>query len=303
MNESVETTSPATTPVRDLSAYDVEQLALDLPKGPTQAEFDEVTSRLPESLDEFIALTNLLPETDEVPLESPWHLAAISLLIEVLTYFWRDRQDFFVGGNMFVYFNTSRLRSEDFRGPDFFYVSGVDRNRPRRSWVVWNEDKYPDLIIELTSPSTARTDRGPKKDLYEQRFRTWEYFIFDPDTNRLEGWRLSDSDQRYHDIPTNERGWMWSNVLQLWLGTWEGDRMGVTNRLWPRFYDAQGQLVLLQAETESQRAEAEHRRAQAEHQRAEAEHQRAEAERQRAEAAEAELARLRALAADKGNLT
>src|SRR5437899_5383183 len=123
------------------------------------------------------AFTRQLPETDGVPLESPWHFASINLLIDILTYLWRDRNDFFCGGNMFVYYSLRHVRSEEFKGPDFFYVSGVDRQRPREFWVVWEEDgKYPDLIIELLSHSTARGDRTTKKELYEKTFRTQEYY-------------------------------------------------------------------------------------------------------------------------------
>ncbi len=215
-------------------------------------------------------LTRQLPETDGVPLESPWHLAAISLAIQVLTYLWRDRDDFFVGGNMFLYYSTRHLRNEEFKGPDFFYVSGVERRRKREFWVVWEEQgNYPDLIIEFLSRSTAETDRTTKKALYEQVFRTPEYFCFDPETNCLEGWRLRDG--AYQELVTDERGWIWSNVLQLWLGTWMGEFQGL-QATWLRFYDAEGKLILHQGE----------------------------AEHQRAEAAEAELARLKALLAQKG---
>ncbi len=34
------------------------------------------------------------------------------------------------------------------------------------------DGKYPDLIIELLSESTATTDRNLKKSLYQDRFRT-----------------------------------------------------------------------------------------------------------------------------------
>lgn len=55
-------------------------------------------------------------------------------------------------------------------GQDFFLVRDVDP-RPRTSWVVWNEDgRYPDLIIELLSDSTAEVDRTEKKRLYQTMF-------------------------------------------------------------------------------------------------------------------------------------
>lgn len=223
-----------------------------------------------------------LPGEDGVPLETAWHRHAMNLLIEVLSYLWRDRDDFYVGGNQFIYYSVRRARNVDFVGPDFFFVAGVDRHRSREFWVVWDEGgRYPDLIVELLSESTADEDRNAKKTLYEQTFRTSEYLCYDPAANRLEGWQLAG--QRYREIQPDERGWLWSEVVQLWAGTWDGEFQG-RQATWPRFYDARGQLVPTGVEAERQRAEAER--------------QKAEAERQRADTAEAELARLRAQLAD-----
>src|SRR4051794_34382936 len=60
-----------------------------------------------------------LVESDGVPIDSPWHRAAIGLLIDSLTEHWRDRDDFYVGGDMFLYFSAEQVRNRDFRGPDF----------------------------------------------------------------------------------------------------------------------------------------------------------------------------------------
>ncbi|MFS0517310.1 Uma2 family endonuclease [Nostoc sp. UIC 10607] len=54
--------------------------------------------------------------------------------------------------------------------------------RSRNSWVIWEEDgRYPDLMIELLSENTADIDRNLKKNLYENRFHTPEYFLFLPE--------------------------------------------------------------------------------------------------------------------------
>src|SRR5947209_5684265 len=127
-----------------------------------------------------------LIESDGVPLESPWHVGAISLLIELLTWYWRARDDFYVGGNMFLYFSEEQARNRDYRGPDFFFVDGINRFPSRPYWAVWQEGgRYPNVIIEFLSPTTAEEDRTTKKRLYERTFRTPEYFCYDPDTQRL----------------------------------------------------------------------------------------------------------------------
>src|SRR5688572_6664925 len=51
-----------------------------------------------------LELGALLPAEDGTPMESPWHRAGTNLLIESITYHWRDRDDYYVGGNMFIYY-------------------------------------------------------------------------------------------------------------------------------------------------------------------------------------------------------
>jgi len=156
-----------------------------------------------------IPLPNVeLIESDGEPLETLWHLAAISLLMDSIHFHLRDRTNYFVGGNMFFYFSQTQARNRDYRGPDFFYVDEVDGRRRRDYWAVWDEDgRYPDVIVELLSPSTAVVDRTVKKELYERTFRTPEYFCYDPATETFEGWRLG-RHGRYEAIVADERGWL-----------------------------------------------------------------------------------------------
>jgi Uma2 family endonuclease len=214
-----------------------------------------------------------MPPTDLIfddgePLETNRHRIAMNTLIRSLQQAWADRNDFFVGGNMFIYYSSTQARNRDFRGPDFFAVLDIDGSIPRQGWVVWEEDgRYPDAIVELMSSSTASADTGTKKAVYERSFRTPDYFVFDPfDPNSLQGWHLATS-QGYQPLVPNERDWLWCETLGFWLGTWEGtiDR---ETAVWLRFYDEAGNLVLLPEEAEHQRAEAERQRAEAERQRA-----------------------------------
>ncbi|MBE7385196.1 MAG: Uma2 family endonuclease [Leptolyngbya sp. SIO1E4] len=170
--------------------------------------------------------------SDEPPLETDLHRDQIDLLIRLLRWLWQDRQDFYASGNLTIYYSPDQRKSEDFRGPDFFVVLGTER-KPRKSWVVWEEGgKYPNIIIELLSDSTAATDRGLKKEIYQDIFRTPDYFWFDPHSLEFYGCHLMDG--AYQDLEPNEQGWLWSQQLQLFLGVHE-------NQL--RFFTAEGQLV------------------------------------------------------------
>ncbi len=221
---------------------------------------------------------------DGEPLESNRHRIAMNVLIRSLQQAWGDRDDYFTGGNMFIYYSRTQARNRDFRGPDFFVVLDVDGTRSRQGWVVWDEEgRYPDVIVELMFPSTAAIDIGVKKDLYAQTFKTRHYFVFDPfDPTSLQGWQL-DAQWHYQPLVPNEQGWLWCEALGFWLGQWDGtiDREAAT---WLRFYDADDHLVLLPEEAAQQQAEAAQQQAEAAQQQAEAERQRAErlAERLRA---------------------
>lgn len=205
---------------------------------------------------------------DGEPLESNNHRIAMNALIRSLVQAYGDRDDYFVGGNMFLYYSSKQVRNQDFRGPDFFAVLDVDGTKQRKSWILWEEDgRYPNAIIELMSASTAHIDVGEKKDIYEQVFRTPDYFVFDPfDANSLRGWHLTNG--FYQPLAPNQQGWLWCESLGLWLGTWQGT-ITKQSGVWLRFYDRSGNLIPLPEEAANQRADAEHQKAEAERQKAE----------------------------------
>jgi Uma2 family endonuclease len=188
--------------------------------------------------------------SDEPEMESSLHYAQLALLVACLEFLWRNRTDYFIGANLTIYFSRQQLRNRDFGGPDFFLVRQTEK-RPRKSWVVWEEDgKYPNLIIELLSISTSDTDRTLKKTLYQDRFRTPEYFWFSPDTLEFEGFRLMGHE--YRPIAPNSNGWRWSEELELYLGV-------EANQL--RYFTLEGNLIptpeeaALQERTQAEQAQ------------------------------------------------
>lgn len=227
---------------------------------------------------EFAYLKTLdLPEDDGEPLETLWHRHQINLSIDTVKQRWPHRRDFLVGGNMFIYYSLQQVRNKDYKGPDVFVIKNVSPEPLRTKWVAWEEDgRLPDLIIELMSASTKRTDLTTKKDLYEKVFHTSEYFCYDPDKLVLRGWRLTDG--VYKDIRPNPTGQLWSEELEAWMGIWRGRYLD-DDHVWLRLFDTNGVLIPTEAEAAQQQAIAAQ--------------QQAESERQRAETAEAEIARLK----------
>lgn len=158
-------------------------------------------------------------ESDEPPLESDLHRELIDLLLSCLRWWWRDRDDFYATGNLTIYDNPNQLTNRDFRGPDFFVVLGAEK-RPRKSWMVWQEDyRYPNVIVEFLSESTAKTDRTTKKILYQDTFKTPEYFWFHPETLEFVGFRRVNA--AYQPIEPDGDDRLWSEQLQLYLGIYQ----------------------------------------------------------------------------------
>jgi len=236
--------------------------------------------------------SNLIFDDGE-PLESNRHRIAMNVLIDSVLWALRDRRDVFAGGNMFVYYSRQQAMNRDFRGPDFFVVLDVAGDRERQGWVVWEEDgRYPDVIVELLSPSTTSVDLGVKKDLYAQTFRTSTYVVYNPfEPTTLQGWQL-DTSHRYQPLIPNEQGWLWCEPLGLWLGLWQGTvcrEPPVGGCDWLRFYDRDGNLIPLPeelAQQAQQQAEQERLRAEQAQQQAEQAQQQAEQAQQQAEQAQ-----------------
>lgn len=210
--------------------------------------------------------------SDEPPLESDRHRDQIDLLIRLLKAWWQTRDNFYVTGNLSIYYSPNQKKSEDMRGPDFFVVLDADK-RDRRSWVVWQEDgKYPNVIVELLSDSTATVDRGLKKQIYQNTFRTPDYFWFHPDTLEFQGFHLMDG--VYQPLEPTEAGWLWSQQLQLYLGIQAGTL---------RFFTPDGERVLLPEEAASQQLVEANQQLEQANQQLEQANQQLEQERRRAE--------------------
>jgi len=75
------------------------------------------------------------------------------------------------------------LRKGDYLVPDFFVV--CDRTKIKRDGIYGT----PDLVVEVISPRTAKTDRGRKKDLYQEN-GVKEYWLIDPDAKSIEVYLL-----------------------------------------------------------------------------------------------------------------
>jgi Uma2 family endonuclease len=203
-----------------------------------------------------------LPCDDGEPMETSRHRFLMNLLIDSLSDAWADRQDFYVGGNMFVYFSELQVKRNDFRGPDVFVALDVEK-KERKCWVAWEEGgRLPDVVIELTSDSTRSVDQIDKKRTYAKVWRLPAYFIFDPETAELEGFQLDVASRDYVPLERDPRGDLPVPPLGLRLGVrrgkiheFEGDFL--------RWIDEHGEPLPLPLER-AERSEAELERLRAE---------------------------------------
>ncbi len=94
------------------------------------------------------------------------------------------------------------------------------------------------MIVEVLSDSTAKTDQGLKKEIYQEIFRTPEYFWFDPDSLEPRGFALVQG--QYQDMQPNQEGRPWSEQLQLFSGVQD---------IHLRFFTPAGELLLSPTES------------------------------------------------------
>lgn len=113
-----------------------------------------------------------------------------------------------------IAYNISRILGNHFEGrkcepfPDGIDLYLTEENRfVPDGMVVCDPDKVkddgvygvPDLVLEVLSPSTAKYDRGRKKDVYAQ-CGVREYWIVDPANRTVEQYFLENGQLVLHDV-------------------------------------------------------------------------------------------------------
>ncbi|MFE1747273.1 Uma2 family endonuclease [Coleofasciculus sp. H7-2] len=194
----------------------------------------------------------------------------------------------FSASDMNLYYDVRH--AQWYKRPDWFGVVGVPRLYDdvdmRLSYVVWQEGVNPFVVVELLSPGTEKEDLGeihqelplaseevvdngqaiepqsnekpPRKwEVYEQILRIPYYIVFSRYTNRLRAFKIVGA--HYQELELQEPR-VWIPELELGLGLWQGEYQGI-ERLWLRWYDAQGNWILTEAEQERQRTEQQRQRA------------------------------------------
>ena len=121
---------------------------------------------------------NDYPTTDGRPMaETDHHRDLMVELIQTLQARYAADPLVYVSGNLLLFYEPGNRRRHV--APDVFVVKGVAKYE-RPNYLVWEEGKGPDFVIELTSASTRKEDVEHKFALYRDVLRVQEYFLFDP---------------------------------------------------------------------------------------------------------------------------
>jgi Uma2 family endonuclease len=117
------------------------------------------------------------PESDGKPMaETDLHIHVLLALRQLLINRYANDPNTYASGNNMMYYvqgNPKRWVS-----PDVYVVHGIPK-RFRDKYLVWDEGKGPDFVIEVTSKTTRKEDLNAKMALYRDVLRVSEYLLFD----------------------------------------------------------------------------------------------------------------------------
>jgi len=188
-----------------------------------------------------------LPSSDETPVDNQLQNDIPNLLLSLLALIWSNRDDWYFGVDMGVYYNPDEAAIV----PDGFLAVGVKHNtgeKGRLSYLRWAEnDIMPILFLEVVS-ETYNSEYQKKLADY-QTLGILYYAIYNPLTGRrgrfknrqrLEVYRLIE--EKYELLPS-ENNRVWLPEIELALGYENGEHIG-WEREWLYWYDESGNRYL-----------------------------------------------------------
>ncbi len=198
----------------------------------------------------------LYPDTDGEPMaDNTKQYKAIQRLEANIEVLFQDRPDVFVAGDLLWY--PVRGRRDLRIAPDVMVVFGRPK-RHRRSYLQWREENIPpQVVFEVASLSNTASEWEQKLAFYD-KYGVEEYYKYDPESGRWEGWLRSAESGHLEPIDEME-GWV-SPRLGIEFGRGEADDVGVSAPgigRFPSFQELERRLqeAVRMAMEERQRAE------------------------------------------------
>ena len=182
-----------------------------------------------------------LPDSKDTPLDNQLQHLVPGLLESILALIWSQRQDWFFGAGMGIYYDPKKpaIVPEGFLSIGVPRVKGINEDL-RPSYVLWEEKKSPILALEIVS-KTYRGEHITKGDIYAQDLGILYYVIYCPlrtIKEKLEVYKLTNGE--YILQPRNP---VWLPEIGLGIGKENGTYQGIT-REWLYWFDEQGKRFL-----------------------------------------------------------
>ena len=159
----------------------------------------------------------IYPESDGKPMaDNTKQYKLIVMIKENLEHLFANQDDVFIAADLFWYpveFNNKLKYA-----PDVMVAFGRPKG-DRRSYLQWKENNIaPQVVFEILSH--CNTDREMKKKFrFYQRYGVKEYYVYDPEKFKLEGWIRSGPFLK--EIPFMN-GWI-SPILNIKFDTSQND--------------------------------------------------------------------------------
>ena len=235
---------------------------------------------------EYLPTEEDLPDSDDTPVDNELQILIPDLLRAILSMLWTDRMDWFFGVNMGVYYDPQLPAIV----PDGFLSLGVPRRKSQRgrlSYVIWQEQVVPKLVLEFVS-QTKGGEYDEKMTKYAA-IGVLYYVIYNPDYTRRDKHDSFEVYRLTNGVYVRQFGNpFWMPEIELGIGYQQGTHDRWT-REWLYWYDQNGNRFPAPQDVIEQ-----------ERQRVQQERQRAQQEQQRADNAQQQLAELIAKLQERG---
>ena len=163
-----------------------------------------------------------LPDSDDTPVDNQLQDLIPHLLLDILALIWSEREDWYFGVDMGIYYDPY----EPAIVPDGFLSVGVPRiidEDLRLSYVLWEEQKVPLLVLEVVSHK-RRKEYTKKKDFYAEMGVLY-YVIYNPLRKRKPRLEVYQLNNGKYELLQGEP--IWLSELNLGIGKETGIYQGI----------------------------------------------------------------------------
>ncbi|MEO0854633.1 MAG: Uma2 family endonuclease, partial [Cyanobacteria bacterium J06648_11] len=130
----------------------------------------------------YLPSSDELPDSDDTPVDNEDQNYIPNVLLFVLNYLWKNRDDWYFGTDMGIYHATGDNPRTPVV-PDGFLSLGVERRKrgkSRPSYVMWEEGNVPPILtLEMVS-HTPGGEYDRKPDIYA-KLGVLYYVIYNPE--------------------------------------------------------------------------------------------------------------------------